>query len=72
MSTDVNQIFSCIIIVVLSGYMEAINITAIAGDKGKDPYTCQVRHTHIRQCARNSIVLVLFYCHVHIVTLHLL
>ena len=24
------------------GYLEAINITAIAGDKGKDPYTCQV------------------------------
>ena len=23
-------------------YLQAINITAIAGDKGSDPYTCQV------------------------------
>ena len=25
-----------------AGFMEAINVTAIAGDKGKNPYTCQV------------------------------
>ena len=32
-----------------AGYMEAINITAIAGDKGHHPYTCEV-------CMRPSVM----------------